>query len=171
MTPEDLRALQAPLKDRYRQSPESAVVTLRATGDVDSPDVACRVETGRALVDAGLHPATGGTGLAACSGDMLLQALVACAGVTLRAVATALGIPIAGGTVAAEGDLDFRGTLGLAKDVPVGFARIRLAFDLRTDAPAEQVAKLLELTERYCVVYQTLVKAPPVGVTHRTSPA
>ena len=166
MTPDELRALQAPLKARYREEPAAAVVTLRASGDVGAEGVTCKVTTGRALVEAGLHPATGGTGLAACSGDMLLEALVACAGVTLRAVATALGIAIDGGTVTAEGDLDFRGTLGLAKDVPVGFREIRLSFDLRTAAPAEQVAKLLELTERYCVVYQTLVKPPPVTIRH-----
>lgn len=166
MTPDELRALQAPLKTRYREDPSAAVVTLRASGDVDSGSVTCKVTTGRAMVEAGLHPATGGTGLAACSGDMLLEALVACAGVTLRAVATALGIAIDGGTLTAEGDLDFRGTLGLAKDVPVGFREIRLSFDLRTAAPPEQVAKLLELTERYCVVYQTLVKSPPVTIRH-----
>ena len=143
------------------------MVTLRASGDVGAEGVTCKVTTGRALVEAGLHPATGGTGLAACSGDMLLEALVACAGVTLRAVATALGIAIDGGTLTAEGDLDFRGTLGLAKDVPVGFREIRLSFNLRTAAPPEQVAKLLELTERYCVVYQTLVKPPPVAIAHR----
>jgi uncharacterized OsmC-like protein len=167
MTPEELRALQAPLKERYREEPGAAVVTLRAVGDVGTPDVTCKVATGRAVVEAGLHPATGGSGLAACSGDMLLEALVACAGVTLRAVATALGIAIEGGTVTAEGDLDFRGTLGVARDVPVGFGRIRLSFDLDTPAPPEQVAKLVELTERYCVVYQTLLKSPPVAVTHR----
>jgi uncharacterized OsmC-like protein len=167
MTPDALRALQAPLKERYRQDPEAAVVTLRAAGDVAAPSVTCRVTTGRALVEAGLHPATGGNGLSACSGDMLLEALVACAGVTLSAVATALGIALDGGTVTAEGDLDFRGTLGVAKDAPVGFREIRLNFDLRTAAPAEQVAKLRELTERYCVVYQTLAKSPPLTVTHR----
>jgi uncharacterized OsmC-like protein len=169
MTPDELRALQAPLKARYRDDPAAAVVTLRASGDVGSGGVSCKVTTGRALVEAGLHPATGGTGDAACSGDMLLEALVACAGVTLRAVATALGIVIDGGTVTAEGDLDFRGTLGVARDVPVGFREIRLRFDLRTSAPPEQVAKLLELTERYCVVYQTLTKSPPVTITHRAT--
>jgi uncharacterized OsmC-like protein len=167
MTPEELRELQAPLKARYRDDAAAAVVTLRAAGDVGAPGVACKVTTGRALVEAGLHPATGGTGLQACSGDMLLEALVACAGVTLRAVATALGIAIEAGTVTAEGDLDFRGTLGVSKEVPVGFRDIRLAFDLRTDAPAEQAAKLVELTERYCVVYQTLTRPPAVSVTHR----
>src|SRR5438874_12530528 len=147
MTPDELRTLQAPLKARYREDPAAAVVTLRAGGDSGSGNVTCQLTTGRALVEAGLHPATGGTGLAACSGDMLLEALVACAGVTLRAVATALGIAIDGGTVTAEGDLDFRGTLGVAKDVPVGFREIRLNFDLQAASPPEQVAKLLELTE------------------------
>jgi uncharacterized OsmC-like protein len=170
MTPDELRALQAPLKARYREDPGAAVVTLRAAGDIDAPGVTCRLTTGRARVEAGLHPATGGTGLFACSGDMLLEALVACAGVTLGAVATAMGIPIAGGTVTAEGDLDFRGTLGVARDAAVGFREIRLRFDLRTASSPEQVAKLVELTERYCVVYQTLAKAPPVAVTHRALP-
>jgi uncharacterized OsmC-like protein len=169
MTPDQLRALQAPLKARYRENPQSAVITLRARGRVGLEGVSCRVETGKALVEAGLHPATGGTGLFACSGDMLLEALVACAGVTLSAVATALDVPIAGGTVSAEGDLDFRGTLGVAKDVPVGFSDIRLRFDLETEASAEQVAKLVELTERYCVVYQTLRRPPRVEVTHGTA--
>jgi uncharacterized OsmC-like protein len=167
MTPDELRALQAPLKEQYRKDPAAAVVTLRALGDLGSASVTCKVTTGRALVEAGLHPATGGTGEAACSGDMLLEALVACAGVTLRAVATALGIAVDGGTVSAEGDLDFRGTLGVAKDAPVGFRAVRLRFDLRTAAPPEQVAKLLQLTERYCVVYQTLVKPPPLSLTHQ----
>ncbi|HET9316853.1 MAG TPA: OsmC family protein [Vicinamibacteria bacterium] len=169
MTPEELRELQAPLKARYREDPAAALVTLRASGDVGAPGVSCRVATGRALVEAGLHPATGGTGLQACSGDMLLEALAACAGVTLRAVATALGIAIESGTVTAEGDLDFRGTLGVSREAPVGFRDIRLAFDLRTDAPAEQVAKLIELTERYCVVYQTLTRPPALSVTHRVN--
>jgi uncharacterized OsmC-like protein len=155
-----LRALQAPLKARYREHPEEAMVTLRARASLDDSAVACKVETGRDLVEAGLHPATGGDGLAACSGDMLLEALAACAGVTLRAVATALEIPIRSGTVQVEGDLDFRGTLGVAKDQPVGFKEIRLRFDLDTQAPADQVAKLLSLTERYCVVYQTLFRPP-----------
>jgi len=167
MTPDELRALQAPLKTRYREDPAAAVITLRATGDVSSPSVTCKVSTGRALVEAGLHPATGGTGLEACSGDMLLEALVACAGVTLRAVATALGVGIDGGTVTAEGDLDFRGTLGVARDAPVGFREIRVSFDLQTAAPSEQVAKLLELTERYCVVYQTLAKPPSMSLVRR----
>jgi uncharacterized OsmC-like protein len=167
MTPDELRALQAPLKARYREHPAAAVVTLRASGDIGSGNVTCKLTTGQALVEAGLHPATGGTGLAACSGDMLLEALVACAGVTLSAVATALGIAIDGGSVTAEGDLDFRGTLGVAKDAAVGFRAIRLNFELHASSPPEQVAKLLELTERYCVVYQTLVKSPPVTITHR----
>jgi len=169
MNADELRALQTPLKARYREDPASAVVTLKARGRLGLESVSCKVETGQALVEAGLHPATGGAGLAACSGDMLLEALVACAGVTLAAVATALGVPIAGGTVSAEGDLDFRGTLGVAKDAPVGFREIRLCFDLETQAPADQVAKLLELTERYCVVYQTLCRPPRVEVTHGTS--
>jgi uncharacterized OsmC-like protein len=170
MTPDELRALQAPLKARYREEPEAAVVTLRAAGDVKAPSVTCSLTTGRALAEAGLHPATGGTGQAACSGDMLLEALVACAGVTLGAVATALGIVLDGGTVTAEGDLDFRGTLGVAKDAPVGFREIRLSFDLRTSSSPEQVAKLVQLTERYCVVYQTLAQSPPLKVTHRADP-
>lgn len=156
MNVEQLRELQAPLKSRYRDEPESAVITLRAKGEVGQEGLACRVETSRALVEAGLHPATGGSGLQACSGDMLLEALAACAGVTLSAVATALGIQIRSGTVGVEGDLDFRGTLGVAKDAPVGFRAIRLAFDLDTDADEEQLASLLKLTERYCVVLQTL---------------
>jgi uncharacterized OsmC-like protein len=152
-----LRALQAPLKDRYRTDAAAAIVTLNATGSLDDREgLSCSVETGRALVKAGLHPATGGDGMLACSGDMLLQALVACAGVTLRAVATATGISVRGGTVRAEGDLDFRGTLGVDRDAPVGFKNIRLAFDLDTDATPEQIATLRKLTERYCVVYQTL---------------
>ena len=154
-----LRELQAPLKARYKDQPTTAVVTLRAKGEIGQEGLACRVETGRALVEAGLHPASGGSGLQACSGDMLLEALAACAGVTLSAVATALGIQISRGTVLAEGDLDFRGTLGVAKDAPVGFAAIRLRFDLATDADEEQLATLLKLTERYCVVLQTL-RAP-----------
>src|SRR5580704_7029023 len=151
-----LRALQAPLKARYRTEPDAARITLQARGTLDELGLTCKVETGKALVTAGLHPATGGSGLAACSGDMLLEALVACAGVTLGAVATALGIELRDATVRAEGDLDFRGTLGVSKDVPVGFEQIRLQFDLDTDAGEEQLATLLRLTERYCVVYQTL---------------
>ena len=165
MDAETLRGLQAPLKERYREEPGSALVTLEASGDLDGADVACRVETGRALVEAGLHPATGGDGSQACSGDMLLQALVACAGVTLRAVATAIGVEVRGGRVVAEGDLDFRGTLGVAKDAPVGFREIRLAFELDTDADEEALATLLKLTERYCVVLQTLRAAVPVAAS------
>jgi uncharacterized OsmC-like protein len=162
--PEDLRALQAPLKEAYRTTPEQAVVTLRATGRLDETAVSCHVDTGRAMVEAGLHPASGGTGLEACSGDLLLQALVACAGVTLRAVATALGVPVRGGEVRAEGELDFRGTLGLSKEVPVGFRAIRLHFALDTDATTEQLATLEKLTERYCVVLQTLRTPPALSV-------
>jgi uncharacterized OsmC-like protein len=161
---DELRALQAPLKDAYRADPAQALVTLRADGELDAAAIACRVDTGRALVEAGLHPATGGTGLQACSGDLLLQALVACAGVTLRAVATALAIPVRRGTVHAEGDLDFRGTLGVSKEAPVGFRAIRLRFALETDATAEQLASLERLTERYCVVLQTLRVPPALSV-------
>jgi uncharacterized OsmC-like protein len=160
MEAQELRDLQAPLKQQYRDDPGRAVVTLKATGRLDAPGVSCRVETGRALVEAGLHPATGGTGLQACSGDMLLEALAACAGVTLKAVATALEIPLRGGAVEVEGDLDFRGTLGVSKEVPVGFQSIRLRFDLQSDATPDQLETLLKLTERYCVVLQTL-RAPP----------
>jgi uncharacterized OsmC-like protein len=161
---DELRALQAPLKDAYRADPAQALVTLTADGELDAAGIACRVETGRALVEAGLHPATGGTGLQACSGDLLLQALVACAGVTLRAVATALAIPVRRGAVHAEGDLDFRGTLGVSKEAPVGFRAIRLRFALDTDATAEQLASLERLTERYCVVLQTLRVPPALSV-------
>jgi uncharacterized OsmC-like protein len=161
MDAQDLRALQAPLKQQYRDDPARAVVTLKASGRLDGAGVSCRVETGRVIVEAGLHPATGGTGLQACSGDMLLEALVACAGVTLRAVATALDIPVRDGTVYAEGDLDFRGTLGVTKEVSVGFQKIRLRFELDSDASPEQLDSLLKLTERYCVVLQTL-RSPPV---------
>ena len=161
MDADDLRALQAPLKDRYRAEPATAKVTLRAQGALDDSAIACKVETGRAVAAAGLHPATGGTGLELCSGDMLLEALVACAGVTLKAVATAIGVAIRSGRVSAEGDIDFRGTLGVAKDAPVGFNEIRLTFDLDTDAAPEQLDTLLKLTERYCVVLQTL-KRPPM---------
>jgi uncharacterized OsmC-like protein len=168
MNADDLRALQAPLKDRYRTQPESARITLRASGRLGE-GVSCRVETGRALVEAGLHPATGGSGLAACSGDMLLQALVACAGVTLNAVATALGITLRDAQLHAEGDLDFRGTLGVTKDVPVGFQQIRLQFALDTDASEEQLDTLLRLTERYCVVYQTLARSPAMSVSRRAA--
>jgi uncharacterized OsmC-like protein len=166
MKTEELRALQAPVKERYKADPDAALVTLRAEGRLGE-DVTCKVDTGRALVAAGLHPASGGDGLSACSGDMLLAALVACAGVTLAAVATATGIVVRSGAVHAEGDLDFRGTLGVDKSVPVGFQRIRLHFDLDTDASDEQVATLLRLTERYCVVYQTLCRSPEVTVSHR----
>ena len=159
-----LRALQAPIKERYKTAPEAALVTLRAKGMLDDTNVACKIETGRALAVAGLHPATGGSGLELCSGDMLLEALVACAGVTLKAVATALDIPLKSGAVSAEGDLDFRGTLGVAKDAPVGFAKIRLRFDLETDAPQDKLDQLLKLTERYCVVYQTIKNGPPVDI-------
>jgi uncharacterized OsmC-like protein len=155
-----LRAMQAPLKDRYREDPDAAVITLKAEGSIDETSIACKVETGRALAIAGLHPATGGSGAELCSGDMLLEALVACAGVTLKAVATALGIELRRGLVKAEGDLDFRGTLGVDKTAPVGFRAIRLAFEVDTDADAEQVASLLKLTERYCVVFQTLNHRP-----------
>ena len=164
MRADDLRALQAPLKQRYRDNPEAAVITLRAKGEIGSESLTCKVETGRALVEAGLHPATGGDGIALCSGDMLLEALVACAGVTLKAVATALEIPLRRGSVSAEGDLDFRGTLGVAKDAAVGFAQIRLRFDLDTEAPQDKLDQLLKLTERYCVVYQTIRGGPPVDV-------
>jgi uncharacterized OsmC-like protein len=164
MDPAGLRAMQAPLKERYKGDPNSAVVTLRARGTLDDAHIACRVETGRALAVAGLHPATGGSGLELCSGDMLLEALVACAGVTLKAVATALEIPLRSGRVAAEGDLDFRGTLGVAKDAPVGFRQIRLRFELETDAPQEKLEQLFKLTERYCVVYQTVKGGTPIDV-------
>lgn len=167
MNQTELRNLQAPLKEKYREQPESAIVTLRAEGRLGQ-GVTCRVDTGRALVDAGLHPATGGSGAAACSGDMLLQALVACAGVTMNAVATALGIKLRDGRVEAEGDLDFRGTLGVAREAPVGFKEIRLQFDIDADATPEQRTKLLELTERYCVVYQTLKSPPPVVTSTRS---
>jgi uncharacterized OsmC-like protein len=163
---EELQALQRPLKERYRRDPESALVTLHAEGRVDGSDLACSVATGRALVEAGLHPATGGSGALACSGDMLLQALVACAGVTLRSVATSLGLAVAG-HVRAEGDLDFRGTLGVDKTAPVGFSAIRLAFDLAHDGTEEQLDTLLRLTKRYCVVYQTLVGGVPIDVALR----
>jgi uncharacterized OsmC-like protein len=166
MNADELKSSQAPIKEGYRQRPETALVTLRAEGRIGE-GITCKVETGKALVDAGLHPATGGDGIGACSGDMLLEALVACAGVTLSAVATALGIPLRDATVRAEGDLDFRGTLGVSKDVPVGFEQIRLQFDLDTDAGEEQLATLLRLTERYCVVYQTLNHPVKIDVSHR----
>jgi len=156
-----LKSIQSPLKEKYRSDPQSAVVTLRATGRASG--LSCKVETGKALVEAGLHPATGGDGTAACSGDMLLEALVACAGVTLRAVATSIGVDVGDAKVTAEGDLDFRGTLGVAKEAPVGFANIRLRFDIGGSATEEQKATLLKLTERYCVVLQTLRAAPPIA--------
>jgi uncharacterized OsmC-like protein len=160
-----LRAVQEPLKDAYRQDPQQAVITLSARGELGDEGISCSVDTGRALAVAGLHPATGGDGSLLCSGDMLLEALVACAGVTLRAVATSLGIPIDGGTVHAEGDLDFRGTLAVDREAPVGFTSIRLSFELDTGASEEQIATLLRLTERYCVVYQTLAHPIPVGAS------
>jgi len=165
MDSEQLRALQAPLKDQYRTAPESALVTLKAQGRLGD-GITCKVETGKALVEAGLHPATGGSGLTACSGDMLLEALVACAGVTMRAVATSIGVELRDGTVTAEGDLDFRGTLAVSKDAPVGFQRIRLRFEIDTDASDEQLASLIRLTERYCVVYQTLRQSPEMTVSY-----
>jgi uncharacterized OsmC-like protein len=164
MNADDLKALQAPLKERYKVQPDAALITLRATGEA-LDGVVCKVATGRALVDAGLHPATGGDGSHICSGDMLLEALVACAGVTLRAVATAIGVDLRDAVVTAEGDLDFRGTLGVSKEVPVGFQRIRLAFALTSDAPDDQLATLVRLTERYCVVLQTLRSSPEISVT------
>jgi uncharacterized OsmC-like protein len=162
-----LRTLQAPLKERYRESPQAALITLRAQGTLDDQHIACKVETGRALALAGLHPATGGSGAELCSGDMLLEALVACAGVTLKAVATALEIELRRGVVKAEGDLDFRGTLGVDKEAPVGFRAIRLVFELDTDAPQEKIDQLLKLTERYCVVFQTLNRKPALSVELR----
>ena len=161
MTAEELKNLQAPLKEKYRAEPESAVITLKAQGKIGE-GISCKVETGRAMIEAGLHPATGGTGMLVCSGDMLLEALVACAGVTLQAVATAIGIEINDGTISAEGDLDFKGTLGVSKEVAVGFRAIRLNFKLDTNASDEQISSLARLTERYCVVYQTLVKGVAV---------
>ena len=166
MDANELKSMQAPLKDKYRQAPQSAVITLKAEGRIGE-GVTCRVETGKAMVEAGLHPATGGTGFSACSGDMLLEALVACAGVTLNAVATALGLTVRDARIRAEGDLDFRGTLGVAKEAPVGFRDIRLSFDIDGDLDEEQRATLMKLTERYCVVYQTLTRPPPVAVTAR----
>lgn len=167
MNADDLRNIQAPLKECYRSTPDAALITLRARGSIGE-GVSCKVETGKALVTAGLHPATGGNGQAACSGDMLLEALVACAGVTLNAVATALGIELRDAKLVAEGDLDFRGTLGVSKEVPVGFQNIRLQFELDTDASEEQLATLLRLTERYCVVYQTLARPPALSATRKT---
>jgi uncharacterized OsmC-like protein len=168
MNAEQLRSLQAPIKAKYKDNPAAALITLRAQGRLGE-GIACRVETGKALVEAGLHPATGGSGTQACSGDMLLEALVACAGVTLNAVATALGLTVRDAVVRAEGDLDFRGTLGVAKDAPVGFRDIRLTFDIDGDLTEEQRATLMKLTERYCVVYQTLRQPPPIAVTSRVA--
>lgn len=165
MNAETLRTMQAPLKDKYRAEPEAALITLKAQGKIGE-GITCKVETGRAVAEAGLHPATGGDGLSLCSGDMLLEALVACAGVTLNAVATAIGVTLRDATVRAEGDLDFRGTLGVAREAPVGFQAIRLHFDLDTDATADQLASLMKLTERYCVVYQTLRQPAAITVTH-----
>ncbi len=167
MNADELRALQAPHKERYKTAPQTAVITLEAKGTLGEEGITCSVETGRAVVEAGLHPATGGDGFSVCSGDMLLQALAACAGVTLRAVATALDLPVSGGTVHAEGDLDFRGTLGVDKGAPVGFTDIRLRFDLDTEASAEQLATLFKLTERYCVVYQSLASGPNISLVNQ----
>ncbi len=164
MKGEELKALQAPLKAQYQQAPEAALITLKADGELGSEGITCKVSTARAVAEAGLHPATGGDGLSLCSGDMLLEALVACAGVTLKAVATALDLPVRGGTVHAEGDLDFRGTLGVDREAPVGFRAVRLRFDLDTEADDAQLATLLKLTERYCVVYQTIRNAPALDV-------
>ena len=166
MTADELRSLQAPLKAQYRERPETALATLRAEGRIGE-NITCKLETGKARVEDGLHPATGGDGQSACSADMLLEALVGCAGVTLSAVATALSIPLRGGTIRAQGDLDFRGTLGVSKDVSVGFRQIRLQFDLDTDASEDQLATLIRLTERYCVVYQTLSHPADISVLHR----
>ena len=163
-----LKNLQAPLKEKYRDQPQSAIITLKAEGKIGE-DISCNVETGKAIVKAGLHPATGGTGMLACSGDMLLQALVACAGVTLQAVTTSIGVEIKGGTITAEGDLDFKGTLGVSKETPVGFKNIRLQFNLDTDAPDEQIASVKKLTERYCVVYQTLTKGVAIETVYNSS--
>ena len=166
MDVQELRAAQAPLKERYRENPDAAIITLKAQGRIGE-GITCKVETGKALVEAGLHPATGGSGLGACSGDMLLEALVACAGVTLRAVATAIEVDLQDANIRAEGDLDFRGTLAVAKDAPVGFKNIRLNFDLESSASEEQLATLLRLTERYCVVYQTLLNPPKIAISYQ----
>jgi uncharacterized OsmC-like protein len=164
MDANELRTLQAPLKSRYKGDPNAALITLKAKGSIDDQSIACKVETGRALAVAGLHPATGGSGLELCSGDMLLEALVACAGVTLKAVATAIEVPLRSANVLAEGDLDFRGTLGVDKAAPVGFRSIRLRFEIDTDAPQEKIDQLIKLTERYCVVFQTLAKPPQLSL-------
>jgi len=168
MNATELKNLQAPLKEKYREQPESAVITLKAEGKIGE-GISCKIETGRAMAEAGLHPATGGTGMLACSGDMLLEALVACAGVTLQAVSTAIGVEIKGGKITAEGDLDFKGTLGVSKEVPVGFKNIRLHINLDTDATEEQMASIKKLTERYCVVYQTLTKGVAVETQYHSS--
>ena len=168
MKSEELRAVQAPLKDKYRATPQAALITLKAQGRIGT-GITCKVETGKALVEAGLHEATGGTGLTICSGDMLLEALVACAGVTLNAVATSIGVELRDGVIRAEGDIDFRGTLAVSKEAPVGFQNIRLFFDLDTDANEEQLASLKKLTERYCVVFQTLRTSPQIETTYRIS--
>lgn len=168
MNATDLRSVQAPLKEQYKSHPESAIITLKARGKLGE-GISCKIDTGRAMIEAGLHPATGGTGLQVCSGDMLLEALVACAGVTLQAVATAIGIEVRSGTVQAEGELDFKGTLGVSKEVPVGFKEIRLIFNIDSDATSEQQASLEKLTERYCVVYQTLTKGVGVQTTYNRS--
>jgi uncharacterized OsmC-like protein len=168
MNAEDLKTLQAPLKDKYREDPDAATIILKAEGKIGE-GISCKVETGKAIVEAGLHPATGGNGMLACSGDMLLEALVACAGVTLSAVSTSIGVEIKNGTIKAEGDLDFRGTLGVSKEVPVGFKEIRLYFILDTDASAEQIQSLAKLTERYCVVHQTLARGVPVETSFNRS--
>jgi len=165
MKSDELRAIQAPLKEKYKEVPTAALITLKAQGRIGE-GITCKIETGKAMVEAGLHEATGGTGLSVCSGDMLLEALVACAGVTLNAVATAIGVTLRDGTVQAEGDIDFRGTLGVSKDAPVGFQNIRLSFDLDTDATEEQLVSLKKLTERYCVVYQTLKQSPSIETAY-----
>jgi uncharacterized OsmC-like protein len=170
MKADELKQLQAPLKARYREAPAAALITLRAKGRIGEESITCKVETGRAIAEAGLHPATGGDGTSVCSGDMLLEALVACAGVTLKAVATALDLPLEGGTVTAEGDLDFRGTLGVDREAPVGFRAIRLSFDIDSPAAPDQIATLLKLTERYCVVYQTLHRSAQLSLSHRLAP-
>lgn len=168
MNSNDIRELQAPLKQKYKDNPEAALITLKASGKLEE-GISCKIETGQAMVKAGLHPATGGSGLSVCSGDMLLEALVACAGVTMNAVATAIDCPLDDATISAEGDLDFRGTLGVSKEAPVGFKEIRLHFDLKTDASDDQISSLLKLTERYCVVYQTLVSKPDITISHSKS--
>jgi uncharacterized OsmC-like protein len=169
MKSEELRSLQAPLKEKYRELPEAAIIILKAEGRIGEGNT-CKIETGKAMVEAGLHTATGGTGLAVCLGDMLLEALVACAGVTLNAVATAIGVNLRDGIVHAEGEIDFRGTLGVSKEVPVGFQSIRLHFELESDTSEEQLTKLIQITERYCVVYQTLQHSPQIDITRAALP-